>query len=49
VGSRERREPARSGHHRSGRGSAAAIALNNDLVDEDLSIAVSHYRPGLPD
>jgi thioredoxin reductase len=32
-----------------GEGSAAAIALNNDLVDEDLTIAVSHYRPGLPD
>ena len=32
-----------------GEGSAAAIALNNDLVYEDLSIAVSHYRPGLPD
>ncbi|QNN52967.1 NAD(P)/FAD-dependent oxidoreductase [Nocardioides mesophilus] len=31
-----------------GEGSAAAIAINNNLVDEDLPIAVSDVRPGLP-
>jgi thioredoxin reductase len=31
-----------------GEGSAAAIALNNDLVDEDTRTAVSRYRLGLP-
>ena len=31
-----------------GEGSAAAIAVNNDLVDEDLPIAVSRYRLGQP-
>lgn len=31
-----------------GEGSAAAIALNNDLVDEDLPIAVTNFRLGLP-
>jgi thioredoxin reductase len=31
-----------------GEGSAAAIALNNDLVDEDLPIAVANFRLGLP-
>ena len=31
-----------------GEGSAAAIAVNNDLVDEDLPIAVASFRLGLP-
>jgi thioredoxin reductase len=31
-----------------GEGSAAAIAINNDLVDEDLPIAVANLRLGLP-
>ncbi|GAA1953795.1 NAD(P)/FAD-dependent oxidoreductase [Nocardioides panacihumi] len=31
-----------------GEGSAAAIAINNDLVDEDLPIAVTNLRLGLP-
>jgi thioredoxin reductase len=31
-----------------GEGSAAAIALNNDLVDEDLPRAVANFRLGLP-
>ncbi|WP_125035265.1 NAD(P)/FAD-dependent oxidoreductase [Nocardioides sp. LS1] len=31
-----------------GEGSAAAIAINNDLVEEDLPIAVVNYRLGLP-
>ena len=31
-----------------GEGSAAAIAINNDLVDEDLPIAVANFRLGLP-
>ncbi|KQW50971.1 thioredoxin reductase [Nocardioides sp. Root1257] len=31
-----------------GEGSAAAIAINNDLVDEDLPIAVTNFRHGLP-
>ena len=31
-----------------GEGSAAAIAINNDLVDEDTQTAVSRYRLGLP-
>ena len=31
-----------------GEGSTAAIALNNDLVDEDLAIAVDNFRRGLP-
>ena len=31
-----------------GEGSAAAIAMNNDLVDEDLPIAVANFRLGLP-
>ena len=30
-----------------GEGSAAAIAINNDLVDEDLPIAVTNFRLGL--
>ena len=30
-----------------GQGSAAAIAMNNDLVDEDLAIAVTNLRLGL--
>ncbi len=32
----------------SGEGSAAAIAISNDLVDEDLPIAVANFRLGLP-
>ncbi len=31
-----------------GEGSAAAIAINNDLVDEDLPISVAKFRLGLP-
>ena len=31
-----------------GEGSAAAIAINNDLVDEDTRSAVERYRRGLP-
>lgn len=31
-----------------GEGSAAAIAINNDLVEEDSQAAVSRYRLGLP-
>lgn len=31
-----------------GEGSAAAIAINNDLVDEDIPIAVTDFRLGLP-
>jgi len=31
-----------------GEGSAAAIAINNSLVDEDLHIAVANFRLGLP-
>ena len=31
-----------------GEGSAAAIAINNDLVDEDLPIAVASFRLDLP-
>jgi len=31
-----------------GEGSAAAIAINNDLVDEDLPIAIANFRLGLP-
>jgi thioredoxin reductase len=31
-----------------GEGSAAAIAINNDLVEEDSRHAVDHYRLGLP-
>jgi thioredoxin reductase len=31
-----------------GQGSAAAIAVNNDLVEEDIPIAVTRYRQGLP-
>ncbi|MBA2955669.1 FAD-dependent oxidoreductase [Nocardioides sp. MAH-18] len=31
-----------------GEGSGAAIAINNDLVDEDLPIAVTNFRLGLP-
>jgi thioredoxin reductase len=31
-----------------GEGSAAAIAINNDLVDEDLPIAVANSRLGVP-
>ena len=31
-----------------GEGSAAAIAVNNDLVEEDLPIAVANFRLGLP-
>ena len=32
-----------------GEGSAAAIAINNDLVEEDVHIALTLYRQGLPD
>jgi thioredoxin reductase len=32
-----------------GEGSAAAIAINNDLVDEDTTDAVTDFRLGLPD
>ena len=31
-----------------GEGSAAAIAINNDLVDEDLPVAVAGFRLGMP-
>jgi thioredoxin reductase len=31
-----------------GEGSAAAIAINNSLVDEDLPLAVTNFRLGLP-
>jgi thioredoxin reductase len=31
-----------------GEGSAAAIAINNSLVEEDIPIAVTHFRLGLP-
>jgi thioredoxin reductase len=31
-----------------GEGSTAAIAINNDLVDEDVVSAVTHARRGLP-
>lgn len=31
-----------------GEGSAAAIAINNDLVDEDVRLAVHDFRVGLP-
>ncbi|WP_088286431.1 NAD(P)/FAD-dependent oxidoreductase [Kineosporia sp. A_224] len=31
-----------------GEGSAAAIAVNNDLVDEDVLVAVANFRLGLP-
>ena len=31
-----------------GEGSAAAIAINNDLVDEDLPISIASFRLGLP-
>jgi thioredoxin reductase len=31
-----------------GEGSAAAIAINNDLVEEDLPVAVARFRAGLP-
>jgi thioredoxin reductase len=31
-----------------GEGSAAAIAINNDLVEDDISIALPSPRPGLP-
>jgi thioredoxin reductase len=31
-----------------GEGSAAAIAINNDLVEEDVPIAVARFRLGLP-
>ena len=31
-----------------GEGSAAAIAINNRLVDEDLPVAVTNFRLGLP-
>ena len=31
-----------------GEGSAAAIAINNDLVEEDVPIAVARFRAGLP-
>jgi thioredoxin reductase len=30
-----------------GEGSAAAIAINNDLVAEDVRVAVEHFRLGL--
>ena len=31
-----------------GEGSAAAIAINNDLVEEDIPLAVTNFRLGLP-
>jgi len=31
-----------------GEGSAAAIAINNDLVDEDIALAVDRFRLGMP-
>jgi hypothetical protein len=31
-----------------GEGSGAAIAINNDLVDEDVPIAVGNFRLGPP-
>ena len=31
-----------------GEGSAAAIAINNDLTDEDVRDAVDAFRAGLP-
>jgi thioredoxin reductase len=31
-----------------GEGSTAAIAINNDLVEEDIPIAVTNFRLGLP-
>jgi thioredoxin reductase len=31
-----------------GEGSAAAIAINHDLVEEDVRLAVDAYRAGLP-
>ncbi len=31
-----------------GEGSAAAIAINNDLVEEDVRDAVRDFRAGLP-
>ena len=31
-----------------GEGSAAAIAVNNDLIDEDTALAVTAFRLGLP-
>ena len=31
-----------------GEGSAAAIAINNDLTDEDTALAVTSFRLGLP-
>jgi thioredoxin reductase len=31
-----------------GEGSAAAIAINNDLTDEDCRDALTEYRAGLP-
>jgi thioredoxin reductase len=31
-----------------GEGSAAAIAINNDLVEDDIPTAVAHYRQGHP-
>jgi thioredoxin reductase len=30
-----------------GEGSAAAIAINNDMVEEDVPIAVARFRRGL--
>jgi hypothetical protein len=32
-----------------GEGSAAAIALNNALVDQDLQVALTNSLPRLPD
>jgi hypothetical protein len=31
-----------------GEGTAAAIAINNDLVEEDIPAAVTTFRLGLP-
>ena len=49
----QRRRSPRPGHHRCGQGSAAAIALNADLVDEDvehaLPITAPATRHGQPD
>ena len=41
LGRRERRDPRAQVITAAGEGSAAAIAINNDLVDEDLPVAVA--------
>jgi hypothetical protein len=48
VGGRECQQPARPGHHRAGEGSATAIALHADLVEEDTRDAVIDFRLGMP-